>query len=218
MDNQPQQPVMPPANDFLSRMDAASHPIQPEPEKKGLPKQAIIGIAVGAVALIAIIVVVVINLMKPAELPKRTSYIDDPDSEYDEEMEERNEKRKNDLVVLGEAVKKYQAQDGVDGQLPGYENSSWNLVISQYTPDGEVRDGADGELYKMGKVCKFSETNCMDISSLSWEKNKHEIYVMYNADCKGNTKENVIVSSTRKRHAAIFAVVEGDQFICATND
>ena len=217
MENQQQQPVMPPTNDFLSRMDAANMPA-PEPEKKGLSKGAIIGIVVGAVAVVGIIVaIVVMNLSKPAATPTTTSYTE-PEPEIDEEMEARNELRKNDLVVLGEAVKKYQAEPSADGQLPGYKNENWDVVIAQYVPGGVIKDSADGEIYKMGKVCKFSEANCMDIESLSWEDNKHEIYVMYNADCKGTTKENVIVSSTRKRHAAIFAIIEGDQFICATND
>lgn len=216
MENQQQQPVMPPTNEFLMRMDSANMPA-PEPEKKGPSKGLIIGIVVGVLVVIGIVVaIIMMNSKKPASTSPTAS--NNPVPEIDEEMEERNEKRKNDLVPLGEAVKKYQAADGADGQLPGYKNENWDTVIAQFVPGGQIVDGADGEVYKMGKVCKFSEANCMDISSLSWEENKHEIYVMYNADCKGTTKNNVIVSSTRKRHAAIFAIVEGDQFICATND
>ena len=218
MENQQQQPVMPPTNDFLSRMDAVNMPVQTEPEKKGPSKGLIIGIVAGVVAVIGIVVaVIMMNSKKPEPTTTTTTYTE-PEPEIDEEMEARNALRKNDLVVLGEAVKKYQAEKDADGQLPGYKNENWDAVIAQFVPGGVIKDSADGENYTMGKVCKFSEANCMDIESLSWEENKHQIYVMYNADCKGTTKENVIVSSTRKRHAAIFAIIEGDQFICATND
>ena len=217
MNPQQQQPVMQPTNEFLMRMDAANAPVQ-EPEKKGPSKGLIIGIAIAVVAVIGIIVGVVMMNSGKTTTPTTTVTYTEPEPEIDEEMEARNALRKNDLVVLGEAVKRYQAEKDADGQLPGQENSSWNIMISQFVPGGVVKDSADGETYTMGKVCKFSEANCMDISSLSWEENKHQIYVMYNADCKGTTKDNVIVSSTRKRHAAIFAIIEGDQFICATND
>lgn len=199
----------------------ANQSAQPaEPVKKGPSKGLIIGIVIGVVVVVGIVVgLIMMNSGKKTTTTTATVTTTTPDEpEIGEEMEARNELRKNDLVPLGEAVKKYQAEKEVDGQLPGYENSSWNIVIAQFVPGGVIKDGADGETYKMGKVCKFSEANCMDISSLSWEENKHEIYVMYNADCKGDTKENVIVSSTRKRHAAIFAVIEGDKFICTTND
>ena len=216
---QPATPATPPTNDFLSRMDAMNHPAPVGPEKKK-SKGLIIGIVVGVLAVIGGVVGVIMMMNsgkdnKPTPttvLP--TEYPDEP--EVDEEMEARNKKRANDLVPLGVAVQTYQAEPEAEGQLPGLKTAEWEAVIARYTTDGVLKDGATGEIYKMGAVCKFGES-CVDISTLTWENNKHEIYALYNADCKGSTKENVIVSSTRLRRVAIFAIVEGDQFICATN-
>ena len=218
MDNQ-QQPVMPPTNDFLSRMDRADLAQMPaEPEKKGLSKGAIIGIAVGAVALIGVGVAMVMMLTGGSQddVVVTGQYPDGPDEpEEDEEISERNKQRADDLLVVKKAVNAYQASKEAGGQLPGPEVEEWEAMIKRFIPDG-VKDGADGESYTVGAVCKFGET-CVDISSLSWEENKHQIFALYNADCKGKTKENVIVSSTRLRRVAIFSIVEGDEFICTTN-
>ena len=209
---------MPPVDNFLSRMDAASNPPAPvEPEKKKMSKGMLIGIIVGVVAVVGIVATFIIlsTSGKPKATPTvTTSY--SPEPEIDPEVEERNALRADDLKVLGEAVKKYQAVEESEGQLPGSDLSEWDNLIAYYTPDGVVKDGATGEPYVMGAVCKFGQ-DCVDISALTWEENAHQIYVLYNADCKGTTKENVIVSSTRLRRAAIFAIVEGEQFICATN-
>ncbi|MBR1802106.1 hypothetical protein IJ768_02680 [Candidatus Saccharibacteria bacterium] len=222
--NPQQQPTqtapVPPTNDFLSRMDAVNHPAPAEPPKKKMSKGMIIGIVVGVVAMIGGIVgaILVMNSGKTETKPTVTQTWDDDDDgdEIDEAALARNKLRANDLVPLGTAIQTYQAQPEAEGQLPGLDTEEWETVIKLFVPNGEIVDGATGDLYKMGAVCKFGE-DCVDISTLSWEKNAHEIYVLYNADCKGSTKENVIVSSTRLRRAAIFAVVEGDQFICATN-
>lgn len=219
MDNQ-QQPVVPPTNDFLSRMDMANMPPAPvEPEKKGLSKGMIIGIVVGALAIIGIIIGVIIAISSNKNEPTptvTTTYPEEPEEpEIDEEMEARNKLRQNDLAVLKTAVNAYQATPEANGQLPGPEVANWNGLIYRFIPEG-IKDSADGSFYTMGAVCKFGET-CVDISSLSWETNKHQIFALYNADCKGKTKENVIVSSTRLRRVAIFAVIEGDEFICTTN-
>lgn len=218
MENQNQQPVMPPTNDFLSRMDMANMPAQPEPEKKGLSRGAIIGIIVGVVALIGVVVgiVIAVNSGKPESTPTPTPTVTpEPEPEIDEEMEARNKLRASDLLAVKTAVNSYQAEKEANGQLPGPDVDEWTGMIYRYNPTGVV-DGADGTLYTVGAVCKFGET-CVDISSLSWETNKHQIFALYNADCKGDTKENVIVSSTRKRRVAIFAIIEGDKFICTTN-
>ena len=218
MNPQQQQPVTPPTNDFLSRMDISNGiaPVEPEP-KKGLSKGAIIGIIVGAVALVGIIAaIIIVNVTKkPETTPTMTSYVD-PGPEIDEEMEARNKLRAKDLLPVREAVNTYQALPQVNGLLPGPTVEEWTWVINTYGPEGGVKDSSDGEVYTVGAVCKFGE-NCVDIQSLSWEENKHQIYALYNADCKGKTKDNVIVSSTRKRRVAIFAIIEGDEFICTTN-
>jgi hypothetical protein len=218
MENQQQQPVMPPANDFLSRMDAVEHPAPAEPEKPKLSKEAIIGIIAGAVVLVGAIVagVIMMNSNKPAPTPTSTGYVEPDTPEIDEEAEARNKLRVNDLVPLGQAVKTYQALPESNGQLPGVDVDEWSAVILNYVAGSEIKDGATGETYKMGAVCKFGE-ECVKPADLSWEKNQHEIYVLYNADCKGKTKDNVIVSSTRARHVAIFAIVENNEFICTTN-
>lgn len=220
MDNKNQQPVMPPKNDFLSRMDMAGMPVQPvEPEKKGLSKGVIIGIVIGVVALIGVIVgvIIVLNSGKSEPTPTVTAtYPDEPEEpEVDEEMEARNALRANDLLPVKNAVNAYQATPEADGQLPGPEVVNWTAMLNRFVPSGVI-DSADGGIYTVGAVCKFGES-CVDISSLTWEVNKHQIFALYNADCKGKTKENVIVSSTRKRRVAIFAIIEGDEFICTTN-
>lgn len=198
----------------------ANMPAQPEePEKKGLSKGAIIGIVVGALAVIGIIVGVIVMMNSGKTEPTQTqttTFPDEPDEpEIDEEMQARNKLRANDLAPVKAAVNTYQSAKESDGQLPGPDVKEWTTMIKLYAPSPVV-DGSDGTAYTMGAVCKFGET-CVDVSSLSWEKNKHQIFALYNADCKGKTKENVIVSSTRKRRVAIFAIIEGDEFICTTN-
>lgn len=220
MDNQQTPQPMSPTNDFLSRMDMANMPAQPqEPEKKGLSKGMIIGIIIGVVAVIGIIVgiIIAVNSGKSEPTPTVTSsFPDEPDEpEIDEEMQARNKLRANDLLPIKAAVNTYQALPESDGQLPGPDVVEWTKFMQYYIPEG-VRDSADGEYYTVGEVCRFSET-CIDITSLTWEQNKHKVYVYYNADCNGKTKENVIVSSTRKRRMAAFAIIEGDEFICVTN-
>ena len=214
MDNQ-QQPAMPPTNDFLYRMDMANNNVPSgEPEKKK-PTGLIVGIAIGVVSIIGIVVGIIMMNSKPqtASTPTQTS---SPEPEIDEEMIARNKLRASDLAVVSNAVKKYQAAPEADGQLPGPNVDEWDDLLKIYIPQG-VYDGADEETpYVMGAVCKFGEP-CVDISSLTWENDAHKIFVLYNADCKGKTKDNVIVSSTRLRRVAIFSIVEGDEFICTTN-
>ncbi len=217
MENQQQQPVMPPANDFLSRMDRAENPVvAPVEPKKKLSQGMLIGIIVGAVALVGIIIAVIVALTssKPETKPTNTATYD-PVPEIDEEMEARNKLRASDLAVLSSAVKTYQSAKEANGQLPGPDKEEWEQLLRIYVPQG-IYDGADDEPYTIGAVCKFGD-DCVDISSLTWENDAHKIFALYNADCKGNTKENVIVSSTRLRRVAIFAIIEGDQFICTTN-
>lgn len=217
MENQQQQPVMPPANDFLSRMDRVENPVvAPVEPKKKLSQGMLIGIIVGAVALVGIIIAVIIALTssKPETKPTSTATYD-PVPEIDEEMEARNKLRASDLAVLSSAVKTYQSAKEANGQLPGPDKEEWEQLLRIYVPQG-IYDGADDEPYTIGAVCKFGD-DCVDISSLTWENDAHKIFALYNADCKGKTKENVIVSSTRLRRVAIFAIIEGDQFICTTN-
>jgi hypothetical protein len=213
MDNQQQQPVTPPTNDFLYRMDMANNNLPSEPEKKK-PTGLIIGIVIGVISIIGIIVGVIMLNSKPETAPTPTQTAD-PGPEIDEEMVARNKLRASDLLVVSNAVKKYQATPEADGQLPGPYVAEWNTLLRIFVPQG-VLDGADDTPYTIGAVCKFGEP-CVDISSLTWENDAHKIFILYNADCKGKTKDNVIVSSTRLRRVAIFSIIEGDEFICATN-
>ena len=198
------------------RMDAVEHPAPVEPPKKALSKGMIIGIVAGAVVLVCAIVgiIIALNSGKEEKPIVTTSYPDEPETpEIDEEMAERNKQRAKDLEVVAEAVKTYQANYG--SELPGPDVEDWEKMIARYVPKG-VKDSVTGEEYSVGAVCKFGE-ECVTTQNLSYENNKYQIYALYNADCKGTTKDNVIVSSTRKRRVAIFAVIEGDQFICTTN-
>ena len=194
----------------------ANQPETPEKQPKKLSKGVIIGIIVGVVAVIGIVVAVI--MMNSSSKPTTTNtatttttYPDEPG--IDPEVEARNKLRANDLAVVAEAVKKYQAES--ETELPGPNVEEWQMMINRYIPEG-VKDGATGETYSVGAVCKFGES-CVDTMNLTYEANKNQIFALYNADCKGKTKENVIVSSTRKRRVAIFAIVEGEQFICTTN-
>jgi hypothetical protein len=221
MNPEQQQPVMPPANDFLSRMDMATMPQPTEPEKKGLSKNAIIGIVAGVIVLIGAVIGIVMMISPQKAEPTLPSNPeqgdDDPEGpDVNEELEARNKLRADDLLAVKQAVNAYQAAPAADGQLPGPEVEEWEWMIKNYSPNGVVKDGADDSIYTVGAVCKFGES-CVDISSLTWENDKHKIFALYNADCKGKTKENVIVSSTRKRRVAIFAIIENDEFICTTN-
>lgn len=215
MDNQQQQPVDIPTNDFLVRMDMAANP-QPAQPKKKLPRGAVIGIIAGvAVIFITILTIIVINIMKPAPVPEPEP-INVPDTpEVDIEIIERNSLRANDLDIVSDAVKSYQAAKDANGQLPGPDAKEWEKLLKVYIPQG-VYDGADETKYAIGGVCIFGES-CVDISSLSWENDAHKIFALYNADCNGKTRDNVVVSSTRKRRVAIFAVIENNEFICVTN-
>lgn len=214
MENQQQQPVMPPTNDFLSRMDV-NIPNQEEPKKK-LSTAAIIGIVVGAIALIGggVFLFISLNKQEPAPVKPTISYPTGTEPDIDEEMAKRNEQREKDLLPVRNAVNIFQASQS-DNQLPAPTVAAWNWLILNYISGGVV-DSVDGEKYTVGGVCKFGEP-CVDISNITWENNKHQIFALYNADCKGKTKDNVIVSSTRTRRVAIFAVIEGDEFICTTN-
>ena len=213
MENQ-QQSFEPATNEFLARMDAASSSTAPENKKK--KNGIILGVILGVLVVVGgAILFFLMNSSEPEVKPVAT-YTREDEPEVDEEMEERNQLRKSDLRVLGKAVKKYQAS--IDGQLPGNNKASWNNLVAKFVDGGVIKDGADGENYSFGKACGFSEKDCIDFDALSWDENKHQYFVIYNADCKGETKKDVIVASTRKRHLAIFAVIEGDKTICTTND
>lgn len=195
----------------------ANMPPAPTEPKKKLSTTMIVCIVVGALAVIGIIVGVIM-MMNPGETKPTATVapIDYPDEpEVDEEIAKRNKLRAHDLDVVKEAVNAYQATKEANGQLPGPEVDEWTAMLKRFAPEGVI-DGYDDSMYTVGAVCKFGE-ECVDISSLSWEENKHQIYVLYNADCKGKNKENVIVSSTRLRRVAIFAIIENDEFICTTN-
>ena len=139
---------------------------------------------------------------------------DTPTTQLSDEVIERNEKRKDDLLTLKEAVAKY--QEDHDGELPGSESIQWNTMIRNYITGG-VKDGATEEAYRVAGVCRFGE-NCVNVDSMDWEKNAHQIYVLLNATCNGEKRSNVIVSSTKKRQVAIFTILEGSEtFLCVTN-
>ena len=212
---QPAPEQVTPQNDFLARIDTTMTPVNPIPEKKGLSRTALIGIIAGAVAVVAIVVIVLINIFsKPATQPvsPTPNYPDEP--EVSEEIKTRNELRTNDLVKLKEAVVSFQSKNG--GALPGSEIANWNFMIQQYIPGG-ITDGATGEIYQIAGLCKFGEA-CVNIDELSWEMNHHQIYVLLNATCNGNTKTNVVVSSTKKRQAAMFTILEDSKtFLCVAN-
>ena len=206
----PQENTAPETNDFLARMDQEKLLNQAKAKKQ---KKSIIIVIVLLFLLVGGAAVFLL-LSKKDESVKTTTSPKMP--EVDAEMEARNEQRKNDLDELGAAVRKYQEDAG--GMLPGREKDTWNKLIAKYVKDGVIKDSADGAEYKFGKTCGLVESDCIDISSLSWEENKHQFYVMYYADCSGDTKDNVVVSTAKKRHVAIFAPIEDGKFICATND
>ena len=218
MDNQTIVPPNP-SSDFLNRMDMANNPNPtPEPPKKKLSKPAIIGIILGAIALIGIIVAVTIilnsNQAQPSPTISVTEYPDDDEEELDEEVIERNELRKNDLAPLITATLDFQNSN--NGALPGDYVSQWKWLLNTYIPDG-LKDMATGESYEIKEVCKFSES-CIELSELTWEENAHEIYIYLNAACKGDTKDNLIVSFTGRNKAAIFTILEGSKtFLCSNN-
>lgn len=223
---QPVQPVQPmqaiqnaaiPQSEFLNKMDVI-HGTNAQPEKKGLSKGVIIGIIVGVLVVIgAVATVLILNMNQPKPKPSNPTPVSpvEPEDELDEEAKKRNILRANDMLFLANATNSFQANNR--GELPGEDPKAWEWVIARYIEGGKLLDGATGEPYRVSKVCKFSEP-CVDIENLTWETNHNEIYILINADCKGNTKADVTVSSTAKRRAAIFTIVEGDTFICATNN
>ncbi|MDO4967322.1 MAG: hypothetical protein Q4E70_00965 [Candidatus Saccharibacteria bacterium] len=218
MDNQ--QPVQPmqPSSDFLNRMDMANGiNVEPEKPRKKLSLPIIIGIIVGVVAIVGGIVAVVMissNSNVQPTVTATTTYPDEPEEdELSEEIIQRNTLRANDLAPLLTALNNYQANNR--GELPG----DWAGMIRTYIPEG-LKDSATGEAYVIADFCNFSESNkCnVNIDELTWEENQHEIYVFLNAACKGNTKEDVIVSHTGKKKAAMFAILEGSKnFLCVNN-
>ena len=215
MEKQPQNEQN--RSDFLNKMDALSGSALKS--KKKLSKRAIVGI-VGALVLLftGVVIFIMMSAKKPSPKLKPNTSVDQETpqaTDLDPEIEARNKYRETDLVVLAEAVKKYQSEKGVNGQLPGANVKEWKELIKKYIPDG-IHDGADETLYEMNEVCKFGE-NCSDFTKLNWTDNKHQIFVVYNAECKGNTKDDVVVSTTRQRRVAIFMVVEGDRFVCTAN-
>ena len=215
MEKQPQNEQN--RSDFLNKMDALSD--SAAKSKKKLSKGVIVGI-VGVLVLLftGVVIFIMMSAKKPSPKPKPNTSVDQETpqaTDLDPEIEARNKYRETDLVVLAEAVKKYQSEKGVNGQLPGANVKEWKELIKKYIPDG-IHDGADETLYEMNEVCKFGE-NCSDFTKLNWTDNKHQIFAVYNAECKGNTKDDVVVSTTRQRRVAIFMVVEGDRFVCTAN-
>ena len=215
MEKQPQNEQN--GSDFLNKMDALSD--SAAKSKKKLSMGAIVGI-VGVLVLLftGVVIFIMMSAKKPSPKPKPNTSVDQETpqaTDLDPEIEARNKYRETDLVVLVEAVKKYQSEKGVNGQLPWANVKEWKELIKKYIPDG-IHDGADETLYEMNEVCKFGE-NCSDFTKLNWTDNKHQIFAVYNAECKGNTKDDVVVSTTRQRRVAIFMVVEGDRFVCIAN-
>lgn len=203
-------------SDFLNRMDALHNP-DIKNQKKKAPSKMVLGFLVGGSLMIGGVAVLVMTLA-PKQTQKPGSSVQSlptKETEADSEVEARNKYRQTDLLGLAEAVRKYQNEPNMDGQLPGITLEEWRVLIKRYIPAG-VRDGADDTPYAVGGVCNFGG-DCFDIKKLNWTENQHQIFVVYNAECKGDTRDDVIVSSTRKRRLSMFAVVEGDKFICASN-
>lgn len=213
-----EQPVqLDPSSAFLNRMDMANNPNPAPAPKKKLPMGALIGIIVGAVALIGgVVTFFIINSnSKPQPTTSPTTVVpDEPEEdELPEEVVQRNTLRANDLTLLLTALNNYQSNNR--GSLPG----DWAGMIRTYIPQG-LKDSATGEDYVFKDICNFSESEkCkVDIDALTWEENKHEIYVFLNAACKGSTKEDMIVSNTGKRKVAMFTILEGSKnFLCVMN-
>jgi hypothetical protein len=199
-------------NAFLSRMDQLTGTTPDEPKKS--PVVLIVAILVFIAAAVAT-VLIYLNMQPAKPTPTETPTPTTPP--VDEEMLERNEKRKNDLDALSEAVIKYQ-KSTKDETLPGINKGEWENLIKKYIPGG-LKDSADEDgVYKIKEVCKFGDTSCTDYTKLTWEENKYQIYVVYNAECKSNEKENLVVSSTRKRRVMMYTILEGDEtFVCTTN-
>ena len=220
--NNEQQPIPPvqPApqtSDFLNRMDMASGNIAPEKPKKKLSMPIIIGIVVGVIAIVGVIVAVI--MMNSSSTPQPTATVtttwpDEPEEEeLSEEVIERNKLRANDLVSLAKALDQYQLKNS--DAVP-VEVEQWEWMIRTYIPEG-LKDLATGEPYRVVEICKFGEA-CTDLNSMTWENNQHQVYVMLNAACNGNTKESLLVSYTGKRKAAMFTILEGSQtFLCVNN-
>lgn len=218
--NNEQQPVqlVQPSSDFLNRMDMANNPnLAPEKPKK-ISKGLIVGIIIGVIAVVGGVVAVIMMMnsgsnTQPTVTATTTEWPDEPEEEeLSEEVVQRNELRANDLVPLLTALNSYQANNR--GALP----SDWAKVV-QAVPEG-LKDTATGEAYYIADLCNFSEAdNCkVDIDTLTWEQDKHKIFVFLNAACKGNTKEDMIVSHTGKRKAAMFTILEGSKnFLCVNN-
>lgn len=221
MDNQPTQPMQPQSsNDFLNRMDMATNPNlnpdQPKKKSKGL----IIGIIVGIVVLIgaAVAAVIILTSNKAEETktatPTEITPTDEPDDdELPEDVVARNELRKDDLAPLKTATLDYKKTH--NNAILGDEVRQWEWLVKNYIPEG-LKDAATDESYTIKAVCKFSES-CVDLDTLDWEENQHEIYIYLNAACKGETKDNLLVSYTGKNGAAMFTILEGSKtFLCTS--
>lgn len=217
---QPVQPVQPAVRgDFLTRMDTTMM-ANNQPQKKKTSKGAIIGAIIGVLVLAGVGVFMMMNsgtktTSNPTPVTPSTPDVPStPTSQLSEEIIERNEQRKNDFVELGNALLAY--QNDHNGELPGSEVTQWNWMVKNYLPSG-ITDAATGESYQIYGVCRFGDT-CVDIDSLDWDKNQHQIYILINATCNGKTKSNTIVSSTKKRQVAIFSILEGSEnILCVSN-
>lgn len=219
MDNQQPIQTMPPTNDFLNRMDMANGVnTQPEPPKKKFSTPLLIGIIVGVVAIIGVVVAVIMmnsnSNTQPTVTATTTEWPDDLGVELSEEIIARNEIRVNDLAPLKNALEQYQLNNG--DAVPS-ELEQWEWMIRTYIPNG-LKDMATGENYTVAEICKFGEVCGANIDNMTWEMNQHKVYVMLNSACKGETKDDLLVSYTGKRKAAMFAILEGSQsFLCVSN-
>ena len=91
MNPEQQQPVMPPTNDFLSRMDMVNMPQPTEPEKKGPSRNAIIGIVVGVIVLIGAVIGIIMMLSPEKTEPRLPGGYSQEDE--DERAHERQKER-----------------------------------------------------------------------------------------------------------------------------
>ncbi len=199
-------------NDFLSRMDMKTErKIQP---RRKMSKILIFGI-LGIVLLMVIGTAGFFMLnrgkkdLKKTDSQKQTT----PKTEILSEILERDKKREDDLRDFSRAVSSFQMNNR--GRLPGDSVEEWKKFINNYIKNG-LHDGATGEEYVMSGICKFSES-CIKLDEMTWEKNKRQLYIVYNADCNGRDYDDVLVASTRGRQVVMLTILESGKFLCASN-
>ena len=178
------------------------------PKKKSSKLSIILTCAIsGAVLVAGIIAIFVVLSGKAAPTPTATTTTTEVPTANDAEIEKEDMQIIEDIKAMAVALAQFQNNN--DGKVPG----NWDTFYRKYAPEL-------GKKYTY-KTCDFyADSECINISDLTWAEHKYTVIIASNSSCRKNYLVKQEYGIRRLTFYTVLQAKHGERpaYVCASNE